>query len=282
MPPIKQTTSNKPPFLENFRLYGSCYSYIDKKIKIILPFLWLLPHDIRRTCFRKLFPKEYWRVVGARQELEASFTHHEHKNLTYSIRGFHENQCIFIHIPKCAGISLSQSLFGHCVPHATITDYQIMFGASLFKKYFKFTIVRNPWDRLVSAYFFIKNGGFDSTDKFLFTPFIEEFPTFDSFVRFIYFNKNITKLLHLLPQHHWIQTPAGDIPIDYIGKLENLSESLKVIKSELNIDCIPSPKRINSSPRERDYHKYYTKETANMVAEIYKKDIKLLGYKFGA
>ncbi len=279
MSPLALSIS-KLPGLENFRLYGSSYIYIENRIKKILPLLWILPYDIRRLLFRRLFPKEYWRVLGARQELEKSFTHFENKHLTYSIQGFHKNKCIYIHIPKCAGISLAQSIFGHCVPHSTITDYQLMFGSELFKSYFKFTIVRNPWDRFVSAYFFLKHGGFDSTDKFLFKPIIDKFNSFYEFVKSVYYDKKYLKLIHFLPQSKWIQTPSGSCPLDYIGKLENLDESLKIISSELNLGKISIPSKTNSSPRDTDYKKYYTRETREMVAELYRKDIKLLGYRF--
>jgi hypothetical protein len=271
---------NNLPYLENFRLYGSSYIYIENKIKRILPLLWILPHDIRRFLFRKLFPKEYWRVLGARQELEKSFTHFENKHLTYSIHGFHKNRCIYVHIPKCAGISISQSIFGHCVPHSTITDYQLMFGSKVFKNYFKFTIVRNPWDRFVSSYFFLKNGGFDKNDKYLFKPIVDKFDSFTEFVKFIYHEKQRIKILHLLPQSKWIRTPLGNCPLDYIGRLENLDECLRIISSELKLGEIAIPKKINSSPRDSDYRKYYTKETREMIAELYWEDIKLLGYRF--
>lgn len=271
---------NRPQFLESFRLYGSSYTYVESQIKAILPILWIIPHDLRRWFFRKLFPKEYWRVLGARQDLEKSFTHFEHKNLIYSIQGFHEKQCIFVHIPKCAGISIAQSIFGHCVPHSTITDYQLMFGAKLFKNYFKFTIVRNPWDRFVSAYFFLKKGGFDSIDKSIFTPIIEKHPSFDKFVEFLYFHREYMQWTHFLPQSTWIQTPLGNIPIDYIGRLEKLDESMRVISSALGLSHIPLPPKTNSSPRDPDYRHYYTRKTRDMVAELYRKDIKLLGYRF--
>lgn len=271
---------SRPHFLKSFRLYGSSYIYAEHWIKSVLPILWIIPHDPRRWLFRGVFPKEYWRVLCARRELEESFTHFEHKNLIYSIQGFHEKRCIFVHIPKCAGISIAQSIFGHCVPHSTITDYQLMFGAKLFKSYFKFTIVRNPWDRFVSAYFFLKQGGFDSIDRSILTPILAKFPSFDKFVEFLYSHREYMRWTHFLPQSTWIQTPLGNIPIDYMGKLETLDESMKVISSELGLGHVPLLPRTNSSLRDQDYRHYYTRKTRDMVAELYRKDIKLLGYRF--
>ncbi|MEZ0186525.1 MAG: sulfotransferase family 2 domain-containing protein [Candidatus Reddybacter sp.] len=255
---------------------------MENQLSVLLPAFWLLPHNTRRELFKKLFKKEYWRIISARNELETSFTHPENNNLTYSINQFHEKKCIFVHIPKCGGISLAQSILGHCVPHSTITDYQIMFGERIFNSYFKFTFTRNPWDRLVSAYFFLKDGGFDSTDKALLTPFIEQHPTFNHFVEYLYYHREYLQLTHFAPQSKWIKTPSGKIPFDYIGKLENLGESVREIKSNLGIDYDVNPSKVNSSTRNSDFREYYTKETRDMLAELYQEDIKLLGYHFDA
>jgi len=217
--------------------------------------------------------------LGARQDLEKGFTHSERKNLTYSIEGFHKRKCIFVHIPKCAGISVSQSLFGHCVPHSTITDYQIMFGSEIFKKYFKFTIVRNPWDRFVSAYFFLKAGGFDETDKKLFSGVTNKFDTVEKFARFIYHNRPYMQWIHFLPQTRWLKTPSGKIPFDYIGRIEDMESSLRFICKNIGADY-KQPKKQNASSRNRDFRKYYTPETKDMIGELYKEDIDLLGYSF--
>lgn len=277
-----KSPSKQPSILQDLSLYGSSYIYMEHQLKATLPILWTLPHDLRRSVFKNLFKKEYWKIISARNELEKSFTHHERQELIYSISKFHEKKCIFVHIPKCAGISLAQTLFGHCVPHSTITDYQIMFGADKFNNYFKFTIVRNPWDRLVSAYFFLKGGGFDSSDKAIFSPLIEQYPTFNDFVELLYYNKEYMKLTHFHPQYNWIKTPSGKTPIDYIGKLENLDEALKEIYNNLGMDYADKPKQLNASIRKADFREYYTKKTRDMVAELYRKDIKLLGYHFDA
>lgn len=88
----------------------------------------------------------------------------------------HENKCIFVHIPKVAGTSII-SIFDDQVKvktenrlllpfepdankfdppptHLRITDY-VKYGhvsKEIFYEYFKFTFVRNPWDRIVSVY----------------------------------------------------------------------------------------------------------------------------------
>ncbi|MGX2039760.1 sulfotransferase family 2 domain-containing protein [Methylocaldum sp. MU1018] len=265
---------------KEFNLYGSFWVYLNDRQRIIFSLLWSLPHDIRRIAVRQLFPKQYWRVLGKRRELENSFIHPE-KGYTYGIKEFHAKKCIFVHIPKCAGIAIAHSLFGSAVPHSTITDYQIMFGSEIFNRYFKFTIVRNPWSRLVSAFNFIKAGGFDSYDAMWSRKHMAQFHSFDEFVKYLDVHRDYLRWPHFFPQYRWLVTPTGKVPLDYIGRLENINEAIETISSELKLGEV-GLKKMNSSvsPEKKHYSEYYTENTKKIVHELYKKDIRLLGYQF--
>lgn len=81
-------------------------------------------------------------------------------NDSYSFKPFDESKSIFVHIPKCAGVSINKSLYGNLAGgHTTFDEYIIIFEPKCIENYFKFTFVRNPWDRVVSAYFFLQKGG---------------------------------------------------------------------------------------------------------------------------
>src|SRR3954454_22051651 len=56
-------------------------------------------------------------------------------------------KCIFIHIPKTAGLSVSKTLFGNYAgTHLGIDHYIATLGRKTVEEYFKFAFVRNPWD----------------------------------------------------------------------------------------------------------------------------------------
>jgi len=60
-------------------------------------------------------------------------------------------RAIFIHIPKCAGTSIAHALYGHSCWHWTAEDLRFI-NREKFDSYLKFSIVRNPWSRLFSAF----------------------------------------------------------------------------------------------------------------------------------
>ena len=70
----------------------------------------------------------------------------------------HQHKVIFIHIPKCAGRSISEA-FGQPFDHFTASYYQTKHPDN-WHSYTVFTMVRNPYQRLVSMYHYIKNEPF--------------------------------------------------------------------------------------------------------------------------
>lgn len=263
---------------KNNSIYGSFWLTLPEKKQKLLSSVWLFPHNIRRFFFRKFFKKEYWYILNARQELERSFKHPENDYI-YSIKGFHKTKSIFVHIPKCGGISVANSIFSHTVPHSSLTDYQIMFGKEIFETYFKFTLVRNPWSRIVSSYTFLKNGGFDQRDNLWTKENINNFESFEEFIIQLPNNKILLNWIHFMPQHKWILSPTGKNHFDHIGKLENIDDELRFLCDRLGLKYINNI-ILNSSNNTKYYKELYSSKTRSIVEEIYYKDIKLLGYKF--
>ena len=83
-------------------------------------------------------------------------------------KDFHDKyKCIFIHVPKVAGTSIERSIFETnkwLIGHVKASDY-IRIDKNKFESYFSFGFVRNPYDRVVSAYHYLKNGGGNENDE---------------------------------------------------------------------------------------------------------------------
>ncbi|MAM29032.1 MAG: hypothetical protein CMC13_08415 [Flavobacteriaceae bacterium] len=232
---------------------------------------YLLPERLQQEV------KDYFRRRTNLKNFEPA--HFDPPKFQSSIAALDYYQCIFVHIPKNAGLSVSYTLFGNTGgSHRKIKDYQDIFSPSTFKKYYKFTFVRNPWDRLVSTYFFLKNGGLTQKDQIWATNNVLPYINFTEFVQEWLNEKNITNSLHFQHQHVFLEDKKGRIAVNFIGRFETIDEDFEIITKKLNIDKVLT--KTNTSKRKKNYREYYNEETKQIVAKVYQKDIRLFNYKF--
>ncbi|MCW1872674.1 sulfotransferase family protein, partial [Campylobacter jejuni] len=188
--------------------------------------------------------------------------------------------CIFIHVPKVAGTSIERVVFETdkwLVGHVRALDY-INQDKNKFESYFSFAFVRNPFDRMVSAFHYLKKGGGNDYDKNWANENLKDFDTFEQFVLALK-NKNIKdKILswqHFTPQYKFICDENKNILVNFIGKLENINNDFKIVKNELNFDR----NLIHSNSSEHEiFSNYYNEKTYNIIAELYKEDFALFDY----
>ncbi len=235
---------------------------------------WKLPYGLRRTLVRTAFPRKYSALRSLR-------TLEPRDPDTPSLKPFIEHKCVFIHVPKAAGISVGTGLFGHVTGfHRSIAGYQTILSQREFETFFKFTFVRNPWDRLVSAYFFLKQGGIGHADRRWAAQHLTPYQSFDAFVRVWVDRENVRSWVHFRPQHLYLCLPGERAPaVDFIGFYENLADDYETIRSRLAIGLPLKQSNVTHS-KGRDYRAYYTKETKDIVADAYREDIELFGYDF--
>lgn len=239
--------------------------------KMLILFSWI-PHDIRRVLFRVIafnFAKEHDRL---RNEENLSL---------YSLAQFDQSDSIFVHIPKCGGSSVSKTLYGNMAyGHKTAIIYTCIYPKKIYENMFKFTFVRNPWDRMVSAYFYLSaKVGIDEELEWS-KKNIRDDDDFESFVMRWLNEKSCYSNLMFIPQYIFILGAKGEKMVDYIGRLENFDEDYAYIANRLGVD--KNLMHVNSSvTRESsDYRQYYNDQTRELVARVYRKDIELLGYEF--
>ena len=195
-----------------------------------------------------------------------------------SLAGFDELKTIFVHIPKTAGVSLNRALFNNMGgSHRTIKNYMWYFNNRELRQYYKFCFVRNPWDRLVSSYIFLRNGGMNKDDANWAEKHLSSCESFEDFVMNYVMNESVLSYTHFIPQYKFISC-FGEIYMDKIYKFEEMQSAVQDIQDKLGIDMLLT--HSNKSKKVQGYREYYSEKTRDIVADIYKQDISLFDYKF--
>lgn len=189
----------------------------------------------------------------------------------------HKRKCIFIHIPKTAGTALA-SCFMDTITRDHFPQYVYQqANRELFNNYFKFSFVRNPWDRAVSMYTYLATkkpeGTVDTYFHQLFTKHIKDFNSFISYLE----HNGIDQFTLFQSQSFYLLDYKNEIAVDYVGKVENMEKDYEFIKNKLSLTS--SITRKNASIR-KPYQSYYTPELKNRVGDLYRKDIDIFNYDF--
>lgn len=227
-----------------------------------------MPYEQRLTFYKWRHPKKFREL---RQKV------HPSPKGDFSLKPFDEHHAIFIHITKTAGTSVAKSLFGYLPYHYTATQYRVFYGKETFNNYFKFAFVRNPWDRLHSAYRYLKAGGWNEKDKVWGEKHLAQYEDFNEFVIKWLTPENIKTHIHFKPQHEFICDKHGNLLLDYIAYFETLNQDFEEIATRLNIKT--TLETHNRNPGET-YKNAYTQHAKSKVEDIYAKDIAIFGYSF--
>ena len=194
----------------------------------------------------------------------------------------HRHRSIFIHVPRTGGTSVARTVNTSAF-HFTAARYAA-FDRDAYRRYFKFVFVRNPWDRLLSAFTQL----YDSRhETFPFEAVIwsrQHLARFGDFEEFVLalrdpaIQRRIMSHGHFRPQIDWISLPGSRrIDMDFVGRFERLSDDFSEVAGRLSIDKeLP---RINSSSHD-DYRKIYTPPMRAIVADLYRADIDAFDYGF--
>ena len=180
---------------------------------------------------------------------------------------------MFIHIPKTGGMSIRRTFnetSGLAIEahHTSFSSFQKKYNTDDF---FKFSFVRNPWDRAVSAFFYLKKGGRKAPYDLDAQRILKDI----SFHEFI-INLDSLKFLHTKPQMEFIQDIDN---FDFIGRFESIQEDFNTVCNINNIPQTNLPH--NNISKHKHYTEYYDKEVRGIIAEKYAEDIEMFGYKFG-
>ncbi|MES0489981.1 MAG: sulfotransferase family 2 domain-containing protein [Leptospirales bacterium] len=207
----------------------------------------------------------------------------------------HKHRCIFVEVPKTGTTSIRSIIGSGRPPHmdlaqkqaaiiyghqqyggaATILNYIIpkkkrkKNGEEKFKSYYKFGLVRNPWDRTVSLY--KRREGVQLSQQMSFVEFVDWIQYASATCVYPSPHRN---------QLDWFTDTNGIVLADYIGRFETIENDWEVIREKLGISETLPHKNINPEGRKH-YTEYYNKKTRDVIAKKFKTDIEYFGYEFG-
>lgn len=211
---------------------------------------------------------------------------------------------IFIHIPKSAGTSVASALTPFATssfrlkmnliqekllyyskgrfpvkkpnPWVTPSGYRAHIGApelisnigrDVFKSYFSFAIVRNPWSREVSRYNFVLKATWHPSHQYY-----KGFGSFDNFIKWFCSSGEIRC------QKDFIYSEDGELLVNFVGRFERLERDFDFICSRIGIST--SLPKLNTSSRTKPYQDYYNVETKELVRRTFEPDIRLFEYDY--
>ena len=207
----------------------------------------------------------------------------------------HDKRFLFIHIPKTAGTSITNSLapyadrpqllwenrllasvgihVNHIGPwkrrrfrgHCSANDVYRHLPLEVYRQLFKFAFVRNPWDLLVSLYNFIP-----SRPNHRYQKRVAKM-TFAEFV-------DVWTLRPEIQQASRITDTHGNCLVDFVGYFESVSDDFTTVCNRIGIT--PPPLRRDNCSRRSDYREAYDDRLRQLVGERLAQDIQFFGYEY--
>jgi hypothetical protein len=204
----------------------------------------------------------------------------------------HRHKFIFFATPKTATHAIREALRQHLGPDDW--EQQVLFGKqalpipeiaalrhghigareirshldpAIWRDYFKFGFVRNPYDRFVSVCFFLNRSDPNFAEDAL------------TFMRERIIRKRFQDRVLVRPQHKQLCDDDGEIALDFVGRYENLQQSYDEICKNIGISSVELTRK-NSSEHSKFVDYYQDEDLRRQVAEFYAEDLRLFAYEF--
>ncbi|MCO4824419.1 MAG: sulfotransferase family 2 domain-containing protein [Amylibacter sp.] len=205
---------------------------------------------------------------------------------------------IFVHIPKTGGTSLALALEGKAMKddvlvgdtpkakqrrkrlkdvqtsgrlwkHSKLADVYGLVDQAQMENYFVFTLVRNPWDRMVSYYHWLKDQTFDHPHVALaksvgFSPFLN-----DGLTQAMMANDGAAR---------YVSDQTGVDRCNLYIRLEHLAQDVEILEDAIGVRLGLVPHE-NRSDRGA-YQRYYSDGDRTLVGELFADDVARFGYGF--
>ena len=181
----------------------------------------------------------------------------------------HERRLLFIHISRTGGSSIELALCGRdwwlidpASKHLSAAQARAYYGEEIWRRYVKFAVVRNPWDRVVSMWAARSwHQDLHALDHYNMLKFVQQLRPHP--------NENCGSL-----HYHEIL----DQPLDYVLRFEHLQQDLSTMLCACSLPDV-ALSRAECGVRGH-YSNYYNDESVDLVRRLFRRDIELYGYDF--
>jgi len=150
--------------------------------------------------------------------------------------------------------------------HAAAGKIRELVGESVWNGYYKFSVERKPWDKMVSMYWWRK-----------YQYKIED--DFPSFCRKAIWEPNN---IYTCPSDYHFYTIDSDLCVDNVIQFETLMNDFSSVCDQLNLGGVEALPRAKAKIRteKKPYSEYYDDELRDLVAQRFRNEIELFGYEF--
>ncbi len=233
----------------------------------------MILHHVWHHCLFRLPPRLFERLTGRKRDV------------------------LFLWVPKCAGMSIYKALVKYgCARDKWLTPTGrfsnrgvVTFGhvnvlqlierrtvaRDYFENAFKFGFVRNPFDRLVSLFHYLRTLGGDGVPEDMsFEEFCGKVDRGEHLPVGLYNHKGLNQCN---PMVDWLTDPHGKSIADFVGRFETLHDDFRKVCDVIGIgNDLPHENRTDHRP----YRHYYTENSRAIVERVYRQDLDTFGYEF--
>jgi hypothetical protein len=181
----------------------------------------------------------------------------------------------FIHINRTAGTSIGRAIGLPCKQHLTVREVIARVGAADWERAYRFSIVRNPWDKVVSHYKHrVRTNQTGMGDRHItFRDWVAA--TYGPDKRLPYYDQ--PKMFQ--PQVDWLRDHEGQVRLDFIGRFEDVNAAYRQVAARLELTGeLP---HCNGTEKV-DYRTFYDDRTAEVIGDWFAEDVAAFGYRFDA
>lgn len=197
----------------------------------------------------------------------------------------HNYKYIFINQPKTGGTSMRSVLSGTWhTSYRSAKSIEQFVGEDIWRYYYKFAIVRNPFSRMVSWYRNVWEQIKDREKKgkslrLAYEKFKIDAPTFRDFIisAKVFDRGDCESFYFRMPQVDFLSDSQG-LNINYIAHTETLSFDWQQLARNIKLDAVDFPHENMSTPT--DYREWYDDELKEIMFKRFEKDFIMFNYTF--